>query len=198
MASAASAADLHPYRTGTLLVDDGVRALLRSVAGSGSDREFDAFACAVISALSASDAAVSALKESFASIDARGLDALLALLVDFARCSTPASAIASALEDAGYKAGRAKRLAELLAAETEKIRSRLVRAGAQEALGAGGIRSRSASCWEGDGGTRERVYHILAAASERGLLFTLCGIKSQPTASTLNASGSAGDSLALP
>lgn len=131
----ASAVDLNPFRTGTLAVDDASRASLRSLGAGGADREFASFADAARDVLVSSSSAddVAALG-SHAFVTAAGASsasaqALIALLVDYARCNTPASAVTGALEDIGFKASRAKSLGDMLSANADAIRARLVRAG---------------------------------------------------------------------
>lgn len=131
----ASTVDLNPFRTGTISVDEGSRASLRSLGASGTDRDFSGFAEASREVLLSSSSAdeVSALGShpfvASAGASSASVQALVALLVDYARCNTPASAVASALEDFGFKASRAKILGDLLSASAEAIRARLVRAG---------------------------------------------------------------------
>jgi hypothetical protein len=130
-----SAADLHPFRTGTIVPDDETRAALRSIGSAGSDADFNDFLDSALSSL------VSPVAEGAGSLQSHRIlagrpsahqiaNAFVALLLDYARCNTPISVATNALEEIGFKGARAKLVAETVSSRAESIRSRLVRAGA--------------------------------------------------------------------
>ena len=136
--------DLHPFRTGTVSLDDDSRALLKALGTSGSEKDFDAFAQTLVSSLAGELATASGVRQDVPTIDhveglpvvsargAKGNPAAqthISLCVDYARCGTPASVIASALQELGFSVSRAKKLGELLGAKLQLVRSRLNAAG---------------------------------------------------------------------
>jgi hypothetical protein len=131
------AIDLHPFRTGTIALDDTQRNAVKSLINApSSDSEFANFITRTLEAFlspSADAADDTFVKRSAATLPSSqlsaGLSSFQAILLDFCRCNTPASAVTSALEDLGAKPARTKATVDVYTTKVEAVRTGLAAAG---------------------------------------------------------------------
>lgn len=125
---AAAVIDLHPFRTGTVSVDESTHASLKYIGSTGAtDAEFATVLSVALEALTGRTTATR--DDSIPSKLAPGAAAFQAVVLDFARCNTPASGVEHALEEHGFKATRVKIVVEAYIAHLEAIRSTLEASG---------------------------------------------------------------------
>jgi hypothetical protein len=129
-------ADLHPFRLGTLPATEEGRSTLRAVSTSVADAQFSAWAaaiaagCAGRAGASASDPSQHQAAAKLPAAQAQaGARLLSALLLDWAKCGAPASAVRTAAEEYGLSPAKAGAFADVYAGALEEIRAALSAAG---------------------------------------------------------------------
>jgi len=136
-AAAAAAPDMHPFRTGTLVLDEAARGALAALAGvSVSEGDFGVYTAGLLAGLAGDVEAAAARPARDAALAGRlppsaaglALPTFTAVLVDFCRCNTPASAVEHALAEYGFKSSRAANVVAAYSARVEGVRSALAAA----------------------------------------------------------------------
>jgi hypothetical protein len=126
-------AELHPFRLGTIPVDDEGRAAFQPLV-SLPDRDFDNLIGdtlkALASATSTTDTdAHAALARLPASSAAAAIRRLQAVLVDLAGANTPANSVRSLFEEYGLPTAKAQRLSDAYGSAVSQLRQRLIESG---------------------------------------------------------------------